>query len=139
MFSYCEFTSLFCGQKVVSMIVSNSNDLILAATENGYGKRTSISKYRKTKRAGQGVISISTSERNGRVVVAVILNSAEDIVMITDNGTLVRIPSDQIRECGRSAQGVRLINLKNNEKLISLKVVKQSDELELSDGITQNE
>lgn len=117
------------NQKIVSVIVTNPDEgVVLAATENGYGKRTAVSAYRKTKRASQGVIAISTSERNGKVVVAVLVDNDEDIVMITDNGTLVRTSSDQVRECGRSAQGVRLINLRNNEKLISLKVVKQEDE-----------
>ncbi|MFC4893157.1 DNA gyrase subunit A [Pseudofrancisella aestuarii] len=115
------------GQSIVSMLVTSPDEgVVLAATENGYGKRTSVSEYRKTKRASQGVIAISTSERNGQVVVAVLVEEDEDIVLITNNGTLVRTSSSEVRECGRSAQGVRLINLKNSEKLISLKVVKQS-------------
>nr|MCX3323732.1 DNA gyrase subunit A [Bacillus paranthracis] len=80
----------------------------------------------------------STSERNGKVVVAALVENDEDIVMITDNGTLVRTSSDEVRECGRSAQGVRLINLRNNEKLISLKVVKQ-DDVEDNQDIENNE
>jgi len=123
------------GQKIVSMFVTDPEEgIVLAASENGYGKRTAVSAYRKTKRSSQGVISISTSERNGKVVVAVLVDESEDIVMITNNGTLVRTPSSQVRECGRSAQGVRLINLRNNEKLIGLKVVKQGDE-ELDDEL----
>lgn len=127
------------NQKIVSVIVTNPDEgIVLAATENGYGKRTAVSEYRKTKRASQGVIAISTSERNGKVVVAVLVENDEDIVMITDNGTLVRTSSDEVRECGRSAQGVRLINLRNNEKLISLKVVKQ-DDVEDNQDIENNE
>ncbi|MFV9975258.1 MAG: DNA gyrase C-terminal beta-propeller domain-containing protein, partial [Francisella endosymbiont of Hyalomma scupense] len=132
-------------QKIVSMLVTNADGgIVLAATENGYGKRTAVCEYRKTKRASQGVIAISTSQRNGKVVVAVLVENDEDIVMITDNGTLVRISSDEVRECGRSAQGVRLINLRNNEKLISLKVVKQDDvenneDIESSDDTAQSE
>ncbi|MDE5000994.1 DNA gyrase C-terminal beta-propeller domain-containing protein, partial [Francisella tularensis] len=72
------------NQKIVSVIVTNPDEgIVLAATENGYGKRTAVSEYRKTKRASQGVIAISTSERNGKVVVAVIVENDEDIVMIT--------------------------------------------------------
>lgn len=129
------------NQKIVSMIVTNPDEgVVLAATENGYGKRTAVSEYRKTKRASQGVIAISTSERNGKVVVAVLAGNDEDIVLITDNGTLVRTSSDQVRECGRSAQGVRLINLRNNERLIGLKVVKQDDEdLEDDEMIVEDE
>ncbi|MCL4110926.1 UNVERIFIED_CONTAM: hypothetical protein GTU68_030118 [Idotea baltica] len=127
------------GQKIVSMFVTDPEEgIVLAATENGYGKRTAVSQYRKTKRASQGVIAISTSERNGSVVVAVLVDTDEDIVMITNNGTLVRTHSNQVRECGRSAQGVRLINLRNNEKLIGLKVVKQGDE-ELDDEVSELE
>ncbi|RUS69948.1 hypothetical protein EGW08_022290 [Elysia chlorotica] len=123
------------GQKIVSMLVTEPDSgVVLAATENGYGKRTAVSEYRRTKRASQGVIAISTSDRNGAVVVAVLVDEDEDIVMITNNGTLVRTSSSQVRECGRSAQGVRLINLRNNEKLIGLKVVKQ-DEEELDDDL----
>ena len=117
------------GQKIVSMLVTDPEEgVVLAATENGYGKRTAVSEYRKTKRASQGVIAISTSDRNGKVVVAVLVDETDDIVMITNNGTLVRTHSNQVRECGRSAQGVKLINLRNNEKLIGLKVVDQQDE-----------
>ena len=123
---------LQAAQRIVSMLVTDPEEgVVLAATENGYGKRTAISEYRKTKRASQGVIAISTSERNGAVVVAVLVDETQDIVMITNNGTLVRTPSSQVRECGRSAQGVRLINLRNNEKLIGLKVVDQQDEEEI--------
>ncbi|MGQ4004953.1 DNA gyrase subunit A [Francisellaceae bacterium CB300] len=119
------------GQKIVSMLVTDPDEgIVLAATENGYGKRTAVSEYRKTKRASQGVIAISTSDRNGKVVVAVLVDESDDIVMITNNGTLVRTHSNQVRECGRSAQGVKLINLRNNEKLIGLKVVGQQDEVE---------
>ncbi|MGQ4003022.1 DNA gyrase subunit A [Francisellaceae bacterium CB299] len=119
------------GQKIVSMLVTDPEEgVVLAATENGYGKRTAVSEYRKTKRASQGVIAISTSDRNGKVVVAVLVDESDDIVMITNNGTLVRTHSNQVRECGRSAQGVKLINLRNNEKLIGLKVVGQQDEVE---------
>ncbi|MFT5951083.1 MAG: DNA gyrase subunit A [Francisella sp.] len=127
------------GQKIVSMLVTDPEEgVVLAATENGYGKRTAVSEYRKTKRASQGVIAISTSDRNGKVVVAVLVDETDDIVMITNNGTLVRTHSNQVRECGRSAQGVKLINLRNNEKLIGLKVVDQQDEeddLEVEESI----
>ena len=125
------------GQRIVSMFVTDPDEgIVLAATENGYGKRTAVSEYRKTKRASQGVKAIATSDRNGSVVVAVMVDSDEDVVMITDNGTLVRTSSSEIRECGRSAQGVRLINLRNNEKLISLKVIKCDDEDEIDDVST---
>ncbi len=119
------------GQHLVSMFVTNPDEgVVLAATENGYGKRTAVSEYRQTKRASQGVIAISTSDRNGAVVSAVLVEDDQDIVMITNNGTLVRTAASEVRECGRSAQGVRLINLRNDERLISLKVVQQEEESE---------
>ena len=129
------------GQHLVSMFVTNPDEgVILAATENGYGKRTAVSEYRQTKRASQGVIAISTSDRNGTVVSAVLVEDDQDIVMITNNGTLVRTAASEVRECGRSAQGVRLINLRNDERLISLKVVQQEEEPEEElEGATEQE
>ncbi len=127
------------GQKIVSMLVTDPEDgIVLAATENGYGKRTAVSEYRKTKRASQGVIAISTSDRNGKVVVAVLVDESDDIVMITNNGTLVRTHSNQVRECGRSAQGVKLINMRNDENLIGLKVVGQQDEVEEDEHVLED-
>jgi len=107
------------GQKVVSLIVSRQGD-ILTATENGYGKRTSLDEYRLSGRGGQGVISIQVSERNGKVVSAIQVNQEDEVMLISNKGTLVRVPIAEISVIGRNTQGVRLIQLSEGEVLVSL-------------------
>jgi DNA gyrase subunit A len=107
------------GQKVVSLIVSREGD-ILTATENGYGKRTSLDEYRLSGRGGQGVISIQVSERNGKVVGAIQVNQEDEVMLISNKGTLVRVPASEISLIGRNTQGVRLIQLGEGELLVSL-------------------
>jgi DNA gyrase subunit A len=119
--------------EVVALLATESNiGVVLTATEHGYGKRTSVSEYRCTSRGSQGVISISTSDRNGEVVSAVLVNDTDDVMLMTDQGTLVRTPVCDIRETGRSAQGVTLINLNKGEKLVTLQTI-QEDELSEDD------
>jgi len=107
------------GQKVVSLIVSREGD-ILTATENGYGKRTALNEYRLSGRGGQGVISIQVSERNGNVVSAIQVNQEDEVMLISNKGTLVRVPVAEISVIGRNTQGVRLIQLGEGEVLVSL-------------------
>jgi DNA gyrase subunit A len=107
-------------QQVISMIKVEDGGSILTATENGYGKRTNVNDYPLKGRGGQGVISIVTNERNGKVVGAVQVQNDDEIMMITDSGTLVRIAVDEISEMGRNTQGVRLIRLTNGEKLVEV-------------------
>lgn len=107
------------GQKVVSLIVSREGD-ILTATENGYGKRTALDEYRLSGRGGQGVISIQVSDRNGKVVGAIQVNHEDEVMLISDKGTLVRVPASEISVIGRNTQGVRLIQLGEEETLVSL-------------------
>jgi DNA gyrase subunit A len=107
------------GQKVVSMIVAQQGD-ILTTTENGYGKRTALDEYRLSGRGGQGVISIQVSERNGKVVGALQVNSEDEVMLISNKGTLVRVPVAEISLIGRNTQGVRLIQLGEGEALVSL-------------------
>lgn len=120
------------GQKVIELLVATSKEDILTATENGYGKRTSIDEYRITSRGGQGVVSIKTSERNGKVVRAVQVCDTNEVMLITDKGTLVRIRAADISRVGRNTQGVRLINLSGDEKLVGLQPV---EEVEVEEGI----
>ncbi len=107
------------GQKVVSLIVSRQGD-ILTATENGYGKRSGLSEYRVSGRGGQGVISIQINERNGKVVGAIQVNAEDEVMLISNKGTLVRVPVSEISVIGRNTQGVRLIQLGEGEVLVSL-------------------
>jgi DNA gyrase subunit A len=103
-------------EKIISLIVANDGD-ILTATENGFGKRTSIEQYRLTKRGGKGVKSIQTSKRNGTVIGAVQVQNKDGIMLITNLATLVRTSALQVPKTGRATQGVRLIRLSDTEKL----------------------
>lgn len=107
------------NQKVVSLIVSHQSD-ILTVTENGYGKRTSLDEYRISGRGISGVISIHVNERNGKVVGAVEMNQEDEVMLISNKGTLVRVPVSEISLIGRNTQGVRLIQLSEDEVLVSL-------------------
>jgi DNA gyrase subunit A len=124
------------GQKVISMILVEEEGSILTSTENGYGKRTAVSEYPLKGRGGQGVISIQTNERNGDVVGAVQVGGDDEIMMITDNGTLVRISVGDVSEMGRNTQGVRLIRLTKGEKLVEIErieVLDSSDDSEITE------
>ena len=119
------------GGKVISMLVAeNEQDSVLTATEHGYGKRTAISDYTRHGRGTQGMIAIQTSARNGKVVAAVLVRPEDEIMMITTGGVLIRTKVKQIREMGRSTQGVTLINLDAGQKLSGLQKVVESDEVE---------
>jgi DNA gyrase subunit A len=108
------------NQKVIAQIVVDKDVSILTATENGYGKRTIIDEYRTTRRGGQGIISIRVTKRNGNAVGAIQVKDDDEVMLITNQGTLVRIKASEIGMVGRNTQGVRLISLSNSEKLIAL-------------------
>jgi DNA gyrase subunit A len=112
------------GQEVIAMIKVEAGGSILTSTENGYGKRTNVDDYPLKGRGGQGVISIKTNERNGKIVGAVQVQNDDEIMMITDNGTLVRIAVAEVSEMGRNTQGVRLIRLTKGEKLVEIEQIK---------------
>ncbi|MBU1690098.1 MAG: DNA gyrase subunit A [Gammaproteobacteria bacterium] len=116
------------AQKVISLLVAeNETQSVLTATENGYGKRTSIAEYTRHGRGTQGMIAIQTSERNGKVVAATLVNPEDEIMLITTGGVLIRTRVSEIREMGRATQGVTLINLDKGEKLIGLERVEEAD------------
>ncbi len=110
------------NQRVNSLVVVGAGD-ILTATEYGYGKRTALEEYRSTGRGGQGVISIQVSERNGKVVGAIQVSNDDEVMLVTNKGTLVRVPAAEISLVGRNTQGVRLISLTNDELLVGLERV----------------
>lgn len=105
--------------KVISLIVASSGT-VLNVTENGYGKRTQLDQFTKHKRGGQGLIAIKTSARNGAVVGAKLVNESDDIMLITNNGTLVRTRVNEISSVGRNTQGVRVIRLTTNKKVVGI-------------------
>jgi len=113
------------GQQVISLLIAQKEGAILTATSNGYGKRTSVEEYRLTGRGGQGVISIQVSERNGSVVGACQVLPNDEVMLISDKGTLVRTKVDEISMVGRNTQGVRLIRLIEGEQLIGLEPIKE--------------
>lgn len=113
------------GQHVISLLVVKKGGAILTATENGYGKRTDIDEYRSTGRGGQGVISIQVSERNGKVVSACQVFDGDEVMLISSGGTAVRTCVDEVSVVGRNTQGVRLINLSSNEKLVGVERIKE--------------
>ncbi len=121
-------------QSLVALIIVKEGGTILAATENGYGQRTPVEEYRAIGRGGQGVIAIQTSERNGQAVGAVQVFNNDEAMLITDKGTLVRIPVNQISVIGRNTQGVRLINLSDGEKLVSIERIEALVDEEIEEG-----
>ena len=118
------------NDKVVSLIVAESNDPILTATEKGYGKRTQLDEYRTQARGGSGVISIKTSDRNGQVVGAIQVTDEDEMMLISNKGTLVRARAVDVSIIGRNTQGVTLINIVEEEKLVSVAKIAESDEEE---------
>jgi DNA gyrase subunit A len=116
------------GQRVVCMLAANNESKgVLTATENGFGKRTALGEYPRHGRGGQGVISIQTSERNGNVVGAVLVDDNDEVMLISTGGVLIRTAVTQIREMGRSTQGVTLIALSEGEKLAGLERIEERD------------
>jgi DNA gyrase subunit A len=116
------------GQGVICMLVSNNDELsVLTATENGFGKRTRVTEYPKHGRGTKGVIAIQTSERNGGVVGAVLVEPNDEIMLISTGGVLIRTRVADIREMGRSTQGVTLINLDDGTRLAGLEKVVESE------------
>ena len=116
------------GQTVISLLVAENEELsVLTATENGYGKRTPISEYARHRRGTQGMISIRTSERNGKVVTARLVKQADEIMLITTGGVLIRTRVKEVRKMARATQGVRLIKLDEGEKLSGLEIVIETD------------
>jgi len=96
---------------------------VLTATENGYGKRTPVSEYTRHGRGTQGIIAIDCSERNGKLLAAQLVAAEDEIMLITTGGVLIRTHVAEVREQGRSTQGVRLINLDDGEKLAGLEKI----------------
>ncbi len=114
---------LRADQCVIAMIIAHAQGTILTATANGYGKRTPIEEYRQTARGAQGVISIRVNERNGKVIGALEVATGDELMLISDQGRLVRTRIDEISIVGRSAQGVRLIQMNEGEHLVGIERV----------------
>jgi DNA gyrase subunit A len=119
---------LEADQAVIALLVAeDETQSVLTATENGYGKRTSITEYTRHGRGTKGMIAIQTSERNGKVVAACLVRASDEIMLITDTGVLVRTRVEEIRELGRATQGVTLIALDAKAKLIQVQPVVEAE------------
>jgi DNA gyrase subunit A len=135
------------GQSVIAMLVADAaesdtesqeaRNSVLTATENGYGKRTNINEYTRHGRGTKGMIAIQQSERNGKVVAATLVSPADEIMLITDTGVLVRTRVAEIREMGRATQGVTLIALDDNAQLSGLQRIVENDAQLDGDGEPQ--
>ncbi|WP_372873954.1 DNA gyrase subunit A [Pseudomonas sp.] len=131
------------GQQLISMLIPESGAQILTASQRGFGKRTPLSKFPRRGRGGQGVIAMVSNERNGKLVGAVQVFDDEEIMLISDQGTLVRTRVGEVSSLGRNTQGVTLIKLAKDEKLVGLERVQEpsaeDDEELLEDGLLEGD
>jgi len=114
--------------EVVTIEVVNNNATMMVITENGYGKRTSFDEYRTQSRGGKGIISIQTTERNGKVVSAHAVTDKDRLMLISEGGQMICIGASDLRVIGRNTQGVRLFNLKEGDKLVSAAVLEPEED-----------
>jgi DNA gyrase subunit A len=111
---------------VIGLIIASEGD-VLTVTENGYGKRTLTTDFPRHGRGGQGVIAIQTSGRNGKVVGAIQVRDTDEVILVSHTGVLIRTPVAQISVQGRNTQGVRLIKLDQDERLVAVERVAKLD------------
>jgi DNA gyrase subunit A len=123
--------SLRAGDVVVAMEVLRAGGTILSVTERGYGKRTELGEYRLQSRGGVGIINIQTSERNGKVVGLSEVTDDEELMLITQQGKVLRMASKDIRTIGRATQGVRLIDIEGDDRVVSIARLAEVDDPEL--------
>ena len=116
------------GGICVGMEVSTKNSDILVVTENGYGKKTKIDEYRLTHRGSKGVKALNITSKNGNIVTFKIIDEEADLLIITNSGIVIRLPLEQVSTTGRVAQGVKLINLKDDQKLSTVAIINKEDE-----------
>ncbi len=121
------------GDQVVSLIVPSNDGDVLTVTENGYGKRTILSEYPAKSRGTQGVVSIKVSERNGSVVGAIQVEDGDEMMMITNAGTLVRTRVNEVSQVGRNTQGVTLIRTSDDELVVGLQRIEELEEDDIVD------
>jgi DNA gyrase subunit A len=111
--------------------LAEKEQFILTITENGYGKRSSAYEYRRTNRGGQGITNIDTSERNGCVVASFPARQGEQLMLVTDQGKMIRTTVGDIRVMGRNTQGVTIFKVANNEHVVSVAKIDESEEEEI--------
>src|SRR5271165_4044764 len=122
------------GDTIIGAEIVEKEGLILSISENGYGKRTSLSDYRLTARGGKGVINMKTTPRIGKVVDVLAVNEDSDLMIITKDGKIIRLESSEIRQAGRSTQGVRLVRMEGGDQVAAASVLPEAVESENSNG-----
>ena len=130
------------GGVCVDMEIGDSESDVLVVTENGYGKKTKITEYRMTHRGSKGVKALNVTAKNGNIVAFKIITSDEDLMIITDSGIVIRLPLEQVSSTGRVAQGVKLINLKENQKVSTVAIInheEESEEVSNTDNVENTE
>lgn len=117
------------GHSMISLIIPQADGMVLTVSENGYGKRTSIADFPTKGRGGKGLIAMSTSERNGKLVGAVQVFSGDELMLISNQGTMVRTRTDEVSVLGRNTQGVRVIRTKGDEGLVGVARIEEPAEV----------
>jgi DNA gyrase subunit A len=119
---------LDAGDYLVGMEIVEEEGLILSISENGFGKRTKLTDYRLQSRGGKGVINMKTSTRNGKVVGILSVREDTDLMIVTKNGKIIRLESAEIRQAGRSTQGVRLVRMEDDDQVAAASVIPEAAE-----------
>ncbi len=127
------------GDYLVGMEVVELEDLILSISENGFGKRTKLDNYRLTSRGGKGVINMKTTSRVGNVISVMSVKEDTDVMIITKDGKIIRIECAEIRQAGRSTQGVRLVKMEEGDTVAAACVIPDTETEEASNGAEQTE
>lgn len=127
------------GATCIGMEIGLADDNLLIVTKNGYGKKTHVNEYRMTKRGSKGVKALNVTDKNGDMIAHKIVNNDKDLLIITDSGMLIRLPIDQISQLGRVTQGVKLINLKENQYVSTISVVDKQKEDEFEESAENTE
>jgi len=122
----------------VGMEITAESEDVLVVTENGYGKKTNIDQYRMTHRGSKGVKALNVTEKNGNIVSFKMVNGTEDLMIITDSGIIIRLPLTQVSSTGRVAQGVKLINLKDNQKVSTIAIIEHEEEQTTEENTLEN-
>ena len=126
------------GAKVIGAEIINPDEEVMVVTENGYGKKTPISEYRLTHRGSKGVKALNVTEKNGSLIALLSVSDINDLVIITDSGVVMRMSLEQVSTLGRATQGVRLIRLKDDQKVATVSLVMKDDEESNDNDLSEN-
>jgi DNA gyrase subunit A len=118
------------GDQVVAMEVVSEGGTLLTVCENGFGKRTDVAEYRRQTRGGIGLKNVQTSERNGQVVGVACVSDGDQLLLVTEQGQIIRMTAGDLRPMGRDTQGVRVMDLADGDRLVSLATLREPDDAE---------